>query len=228
MISFKRAKSIGPPVVTSCYVINVLECQCIQNYMSCLRRGAESTKVSQINVEKSCGHRLWRKLSADLIPCQPVGKNTLSKVGVVLATAINLPLPDKYTGHTWRRTAATLAAESGSTLSEIKLLTGHLSDKVASGYIENSTRMKMKLAGAIDSQPSVVGGIKRGHQEICNGEEITEKNELSYVFNNCSFGTVHGGLGHSSSSSSSSASASCASSSSSTLHPFTKEVEQIE
>ena len=76
IISFKRAKSIGPPVVTECNVINVLECQCIQNYMSCLRRGAESTKVSQINVEKSCGHRLWRKLSADLIPCQPVGKNT--------------------------------------------------------------------------------------------------------------------------------------------------------
>ena len=54
-----------------------------------------------------------------------------------------------YTGHCWRRVAATLAAEAGLTIPEIKQITGHKSDTVVYGYIAGSKRMKEKAADAL-------------------------------------------------------------------------------
>ena len=53
-----------------------------------------------------------------------IGHNTTAKAGIRIATRLGLQNPELYTGHTFRRTAATLCAESGMTLPEIKLLTG--------------------------------------------------------------------------------------------------------
>ena len=74
----------------------------------------------------------------------------------------------------------------------------------------------MKLAGAIDCEPTAEKGVKRVHEEVCDGNAIIDRRELSYLLDSCSFGTVNGGLG----SHLSSSSASYALSSSSTLLPF--------
>ena len=42
---------------------------------------------------------------------QPIGKNLLVKVPEYMAEKLGLPDPTSYTGHSFRRTAATLAAE---------------------------------------------------------------------------------------------------------------------
>ena len=105
--------------------------------------------MSQKNLELKHGTRLFRKLTTStLVPGQPVGKNTLATIGVSLAELLELPDHKKYTGHYWRRTAATLAAESGSTLAEIKTLTGHNSDTVAYGYIANSNLLILYITSS--------------------------------------------------------------------------------
>ena len=47
--------------------------------------------------------------------------------------------PKKYTGHCFRRTAATLLSESGGQLQQIEELGRWRSDAIAQGYIEKST-----------------------------------------------------------------------------------------
>ena len=55
-----------------------------------------------------------------------------------VATILGLKKPELYTGHTFRRTAITMCASKGMTLSEIKLISGHKSDTVAQKYIDQS------------------------------------------------------------------------------------------
>ena len=75
---------------------------------------------------------------------RPVGKNTISSYGKRIATMLRLENPDGYTGHCWRRTATTLCAEAGLSIPQMKAVTGHRSDTVLQGYIDNSILMKRK------------------------------------------------------------------------------------
>jgi integrase len=61
---------------------------------------------------------------------QVVGKMTCKKFSEAIATRLLLPNPLHYTGHCWRRTAATLAANAGLSMAQLKCLTGHRSDTV--------------------------------------------------------------------------------------------------
>jgi integrase len=61
---------------------------------------------------------------------QVIGKNTCKKFSEAITTRLLLPNPSHYTGHCWRRTAATLAANTGLTMAQLKCLTGHRSDTV--------------------------------------------------------------------------------------------------
>ena len=80
--------------------------------------------------------RLFRKINDSkrgvTVPwaSQNVGANTMKAYGKNIATAIGLPNPEKYTGHCWRRSAATLAANAGLTLPQVKALTGYTSGLV--------------------------------------------------------------------------------------------------
>ena len=130
-ISFHRKKKVGVPILEKCYVVADKELAVLDLYFDCLKRGQESLIQTQVVVEELHGNRLWRKLSDKMIPGQPIGKNTGSKYGKIFATLLQIPNPGNFTGHCWRRTAATLAAEEGLSLTEIKILTGHQSD---SGY----------------------------------------------------------------------------------------------
>jgi len=82
---------------------------------------------------------------------RPVGKNTISTYGKRIATMLRLENPDGYTGHCWRRTATTLCAEAGLSIPQMKAVTGHRSDTVLQGYIDNSILMKRKAADAIST-----------------------------------------------------------------------------
>jgi hypothetical protein len=101
-----------------------------------------------------------------------------------------------YTSHSWRRTSATVGAEGGMTLQQLKKLGGWQSTKVAEEYIENSNKMKNSNASKfiIDSEGPVppnaeqnltlnfnsssniqinfnARGTKRKHQEEVDDEE---------------------------------------------------------
>lgn len=51
---------------------------------------------------------------------QPVGKNTFGAIPKAIAQYLQLPNAANYTGHTFRRTSATLLADSGADITTVK------------------------------------------------------------------------------------------------------------
>ncbi|KAJ3650176.1 hypothetical protein Zmor_021880 [Zophobas morio] len=76
----------------------------------------------------------------------------------VVAEFLNLPNPKEYTGHCFRRSSASLAADSDVDLISLKRLGGWKSSSVAESYIEESVERKKKicrqLLGEKQNEPS--------------------------------------------------------------------------
>lgn len=66
---------------------------------------------------------------------QNIGHNTISKMPKQIAKFLNLPNLDGFTGHSFRRTSATILAENGGDLLTLKQHGGWKSSTVAEGYI---------------------------------------------------------------------------------------------
>lgn len=80
---------------------------------------------------------------------QVIGINTLSKIPSIIAKYLNLPQPNTYTGHTFRRTSASLLVDSGGDILKLKQHGGWKSTAVAEGYVDNSFNTKMDCASRI-------------------------------------------------------------------------------
>lgn len=80
---------------------------------------------------------------------QPIGKNKFGAMPKEIALFLQLENPERYTGHSFRRTSATIAAEAGADLVTLKRLGGWKSSNVAEGYIEDTMAGKRKIANMI-------------------------------------------------------------------------------
>ena len=80
---------------------------------------------------------------------QPIGKNKIAKMPREIAEFLNLPNPELYTGHSFRRTSSTLLVDAGADLLTLKRHGGWKSDKVAEGYVAASMRNKKRTCGLI-------------------------------------------------------------------------------
>lgn len=80
---------------------------------------------------------------------QPVGINTIYKIPQKIAEFLKLPNPEMYTGHCFRRSAATMVADSGADLVTVKRLGGWQSSSVAETYIEESVTNKIAVSKCI-------------------------------------------------------------------------------
>lgn len=76
---------------------------------------------------------------------QVVGIHTIGSVPKKIATFLNLENPKLYTGHSFRRTSATMLVENGGDLLSLKELGGWESSTVAETYIEKSVSKRMKI-----------------------------------------------------------------------------------
>lgn len=89
---------------------------------------------------------------------QPIGINTVGAMPQRIAKYLNLPNTNLYTGHSFRRSSATLLANSGANITTIKQHGGWKSTSVAEGYIENSIGNKRRISDlivkSIDINPS--------------------------------------------------------------------------
>lgn len=74
-----------------------------------------------------------------------IGKNKISETPNTIALFFNLPDPQKYTGHSFRRSGATILPNSGANLVAVKSLGGWKSDSIAQGYIDNSLKTKRNI-----------------------------------------------------------------------------------
>lgn len=80
---------------------------------------------------------------------QPIGKNTFGQLPKKIATFLQLPEPSLYTGHCFRRTSASLLADSGANVDVLKRHGGWKSSSVAEGYVESSINNKKMIAEKI-------------------------------------------------------------------------------
>jgi hypothetical protein len=138
-----RQKQSGPRVKDGsfCLISGGIEVSVLDEYLACFPPCDDS--------------RLWVYLSCSgdgnlsaKVNC-PIGKNSLSKFGKQVAKLLGKRDWESFTGHCWRRTAATICADSGFSIPEIKNVTGHKSDTVVQGYVDSSMRMKRKASNAL-------------------------------------------------------------------------------
>lgn len=77
---------------------------------------------------------------------QNLGINSLRKCPQMIAKLLNLPHPESFTGHSFRRTGATMFANHGCSTKQLKALGRWKSEDVADRYIEHSTDFIKKNA----------------------------------------------------------------------------------
>lgn len=97
---------------------------------------------------------LWRAIRGSKFTNQPRGVNYIAKCPSMIAEMLHLPNPGSYTGHCFRRSAATSLAASGATDNELMTLGRWRSPNVAHRYVEESGNLRWKVSQGI------TGGMK--------------------------------------------------------------------
>jgi len=151
-VSFYRAKPNGPKIKMSANIKGDLEVQAIMEYRQCFSSEKRNGKFFKKLVTKE-GIIQGNNVN--------IGKNMLKNYGKAIAKWMNKDDFNNYTGHCFRRTSATLAADHGLTLPQIKTLTGHKSDSVAQQYIDRSN-VQLDLVNEAVS----MAGNKRSRDEV--------------------------------------------------------------
>jgi len=77
---------------------------------------------------------------------QPIGINKIGQAPRVIATFLNLPEPERFSGHCFRRSSASSLANQGGDLITIKRHGGSKSSAVTEGYIDDSLKKKFEVA----------------------------------------------------------------------------------
>ena len=97
----------------------------------------------------------------------PLGKNSIGKVGVQVATELCLPSPEIYTGHCWRRSCGTSASDSGVNVTTLMSMMGWSNPKTAMVYVKKSrmTSLSMSLYLANVQRSNVVNPFPRSQVE---------------------------------------------------------------
>lgn len=80
---------------------------------------------------------------------QIMGIHTIGQFPKSIATFLQLPNPELYTGHAFRRSGATTAAEAGLDFLSLMKLGGWQTPAVARSYVDKSNAQKTKIASII-------------------------------------------------------------------------------
>lgn len=133
--------------------------------------------------------RIFIKCTKNKCARTPVGINTFGKMPAKIAEFLNLPDSHLYTGHCFRRSSASLLAESGANLTTIKRHGGWKSSTVAEGYIEDSLQNKKNIAGQILSKTSEDNVVSCPGTSFTKINSVTATNEIGHgvSYSNCSF-----------------------------------------
>lgn len=92
---------------------------------------------------------------------QFVGINKLGTLVQDIAKFLKLPHPETYTGHTYRRTSATIIADKTGDLLALKRHGGWQSNGTAEGYVNDSISKKIEISKHIVEAVGSTSGTKR-------------------------------------------------------------------
>ena len=126
--------------------------------------------------------KFFRQFHKKKFTAQHRGKNFFGNAPKEIAAFLKYPEDQCkfFTGHAFRRTSATLCADSGASLIDLKRIGRWKSDSVATGYIEESEYFKKKAAHCIQNIESQQPPKKKARLEV----ESVDNNPS--VFLNCS------------------------------------------
>lgn len=95
--------------------------------------------------------RLWlqRDAKTNIYKNIPIGKNMMGKFTVIAAEFLKLEDPLSYTSHALRATSATVLADSGVSLENLKRHGQWKSTSVVEGYIHDSIKHKTDTANSL-------------------------------------------------------------------------------
>ncbi|XP_045462723.1 uncharacterized protein LOC123672598 [Harmonia axyridis] len=148
--------------------------------------------------------RLFINYKNEKCTVQPVGVNTFSKMPVSLQSILAfLMLNNIHTGHSFRRSSATLLANSGADFTVLKRHGGWRSSSVAEGYIEDSLQNKINISeqilggvtktGVPDAEMDIPAGPEKSSKTCAiTTERVSLGGGASFQFhfqnlNNCNF-----------------------------------------
>lgn len=101
---------------------------------------------------------------------QVIGKNNIAKFPKEIAKFLHLENPESYTGHSYRRTGATIAADAGASMEQMKRMGPWISPTVCEKYIQESVGYKRQLgriiSGAINLPSTVTSGSARVMENV--------------------------------------------------------------
>lgn len=165
-------------------------------------------KYMQMRPKDPKTDRFFLNFQNDKCTRQPIGINKFGGMPKEIATYLNLPEPELYTGHCFRRTSATLLVDNGGDITALKRHGGWKSNTVAEGYIENSVNNKTKIGQQItsslslnpsnsteqtDTEPPAPKRFKQSHEKdirpstsTSSSSNIQPKENVSLQFHNCS------------------------------------------
>jgi hypothetical protein len=106
-------------------------------------------KYQALRSTKATSNRFFQNYQNGKCTRQPIGINKFGAMPKQIATFLNLSDPHEYTGHSFRRSSATLLADSGADLLTLKRHGGWRSSSVAEGYIDDSMRNKEEISSRI-------------------------------------------------------------------------------
>lgn len=169
-------------------------------------------KYASLRPENAESSRFFLNYQKGKCTKQVIGKNKVAACPKQIAEFLNLPDSGEYTGHSFRRTSATLLADSGADITTIKRHGGWKSTTVAEGYIQDSTSNKRKISNQITKcidesapRPSfdpmvlekkirsdncVSFSTKTEESNLSTTETVTSKQTV-YNFQNCTINTIN-------------------------------------
>ncbi|KAJ8914729.1 hypothetical protein NQ315_017439 [Exocentrus adspersus] len=109
----------------------------------------QCTKKIDLRLSNTPHRRFFANYKHGKCTVQCVGINSIGKMPSNIAGFLKLQNPEMYTGHSFRRTSATMLANSGASITNIKRHGGWKSASVAEGYLEDSLQNKKKIAPQI-------------------------------------------------------------------------------
>lgn len=127
---------------------------------------------------------------------QPVGVNTIGGIPKIIAEYLKLKNPEMYTGHCFRRSSATLLADSGASMSMLKRHGGWKSNVVAEGYVEDSIANKRIIANKIlGNSTSTNTSSSTSTSNVCIPMNV-DISDSNVVIDNSQCNVVVGNLSH--------------------------------
>eukprot|EP01038_Epipyxis_sp_PR26KG_P015728 gene15728-21291_t len=141
LVEFFRAKAKNGPKKLSKF--------CITDELT---RGLISQYWNLFKNDEARTGRFFRKINAGMKPTlQNIGINKIGSFSVEMAKWLQLKNPEEYSSHAMRRTAATLLADSGCSVMELKAAGGWKSDSiVAQSYVAESNLAKRSVASNLN------------------------------------------------------------------------------